>query len=455
MENGQNVEVIKVENRVEAFLKAFSVKNILRHCNITKRHGASPFNILLKITQLPFAHQSFYHDLIAAGHKGLRKDTIYALLNSPYYNWRRFLLTLCTTIISKFFMSLTSEWREKVLIVDFTIYARARSKCTELLSRVYDHVLDRFLKGFRLLTLGWSDGSSFLPTDFALMASSDPENLINGINEKIHKNTNGYKRRREALKKATENVVDMVARALQFGINADYVLMDSWFCFPVLIESLKNLRRSLHVICMLKDLPSIRFRYRGRSLRLGELYAVVPKHRGRAIVKASVIVKIAAGLRVRIIFVKHRHKQEWLAILSTNLNIDDEEIIRIYGKRWDIEVFFKVVKSYLHLAKEIQAKSYDALIAHTTIVFTRYLLLSCQQRQAIDERTLDGVFRACVQELKDLTLAEAINRLIAFVIERLREHWQHGEKLLDEIIDALMSAAAALFLKGELMKTES
>jgi hypothetical protein len=141
--------------------------------------------------------------------------------------------------------------------------------------------------------------------------------------------------------------------------------------------------------------------------------------------------------------------------LSTNLNIADEEIIRIYGKRWDIEVFFKVVKSYLHLAKEIQVKSYDALIAHTTIVFTRYLLLSCQQRQAVDERALDGVFRACVQELKDLTLADAINRLIVFVIAHLREQWQHGEKLLDEIIDTLMSAAAALFLKGELVKTES
>jgi hypothetical protein len=174
-----------------------------------------------------------------------------------------------------------------------------------------------------------------------------------------------------------------------------------------------------------------------------------------AIVKASVIVKIAAGLRVRIIFIKHRHKPEWLAILSTNLNIADEEIIRIYGKRWDIEVFFKVVKSYLQLAKGIQVKSYDALIAHTTIVFTRYLLFSCQQRQAVDERALDGVFRACVQELKDLTLADAINRSIVFVIAHLREQWQHGGKLLDEIIDTLMSAAAALFLKGELVKTES
>jgi len=44
-------------------------------------------------------------------------------------------------------MPLTSERREKILVVDFTTHARARSKCTELLSWVYDYVLDRYLKG--------------------------------------------------------------------------------------------------------------------------------------------------------------------------------------------------------------------------------------------------------------------------------------------------------------------
>ncbi|MDZ7363975.1 MAG: hypothetical protein ONB46_25165 [candidate division KSB1 bacterium] len=57
----------------------FTVKS-----NIAKHHGASPFDRFLEIIQLPFAHQSFYHDLIAAGYKGLCKDTIYALLNNPF-----------------------------------------------------------------------------------------------------------------------------------------------------------------------------------------------------------------------------------------------------------------------------------------------------------------------------------------------------------------------------------
>ncbi len=116
MNDGKNFHTIQVENKMVAFLKAFGVKPLLRRCGIRKRHGAVPFDILTKILHLPFAQQSFYHDVIAAGLPGMRKDTIYALLNSPRYNWRRFLLTLSVTLISRFFQPLTSEQREKVSV---------------------------------------------------------------------------------------------------------------------------------------------------------------------------------------------------------------------------------------------------------------------------------------------------------------------------------------------------
>ena len=455
MKNGQNSHTMQVENKIIAFLNAFAVRPLLRLCRIRKRHGAAPFDILTQILQLPFAQQSFYHGLITAALPGMCKDTIYALLNNPCYNWRRFLLTLSATLITRFFQPLTSERREKVLIIDSSIYARARSKRTELLSWVFDHVLNKSIKGFRLLTLGWSDGNSMVPFDFALLASAKEDKRINGINENIPKRSLGYQRRLEALKKAPENVILMLQRALAFGLSARYVLMDSWFAFPSLIVAIKQLRRALDVICMLKDLPKIHYRYLGRKLQLGELYARLKKRRGKATVKASVIVRLSCGTRVRIVFASGRNQKGWVALLSTDLTLSDDEIIRIYGKRWDIEVFFKVIKSHLRLAKEIQAKSYDALIAHTTMVFTRYLLLACQQRQTVDERTLDGIFRDCIQELKDLTLVEAINRLIAFVLEKLRQQWEIGEKLLTQLIDDLMNAAATLFLQPQTTKSES
>ena len=75
------------------------------------------------------------------------------------------------------------------------------------------------------------------------------------------------------------------------------------------------------------------------------------------------------------------NRKEWLAFICTDMTLSEEEIIRIYGKRWQIEVFFKTCKSMLNLIGECHSLSYDALTAHVSIVFTRYMLLAMEQRQ--------------------------------------------------------------------------
>jgi len=58
-----------------------------------------------------------------------------------------------------------------------------------------------------------------------------------------------------------------------------------------------------------------------------------------------------------------------------NTSLSDAEIIRIYGNRWSIEIFFKASKSLMKLENEFQGRSYDMMINHITIVFTRYIIL--------------------------------------------------------------------------------
>jgi hypothetical protein len=53
-----------------------------------------------------------------------------------------------------------------------------------------------------MLTLGWSDGKTFIPLDFALLSSKKAQ--INWIADNIDKRSSGYKRRLEALKSAPE-----------------------------------------------------------------------------------------------------------------------------------------------------------------------------------------------------------------------------------------------------------
>ena len=123
---------------------------------------------------------------------------IYGFLNNPYYNWRK-LLFLLSTRIYPVFKGLNSNADEEVLIADDSPYDRSQSKFVELLSRVFDHNSGRFIKGFRTLTLGWSDSSSFLGLDFALLSSSKEENRYCDANENINQRSCGGIRRKEAL----------------------------------------------------------------------------------------------------------------------------------------------------------------------------------------------------------------------------------------------------------------
>ena len=85
----------------------------------------------------------------------------------------------------------------------------------------------------------------------------------------------------------------------------------------------------------------------------------------------------------KIVCVRNKAKshKDWLAFICTDTTLSEEEIIRVYGKRWQIEVFFKTCKSMLNLIGECRSLSYDALTAHVAIVFTRYMLLAMEQRQ--------------------------------------------------------------------------
>jgi len=56
---------------------------------------------------------------------------------------------------------------------------------------------------------------------------------------------------------------------------------------------------------------------------------------------ASVIVTLKDEHTAKVVFVRDRRKKDWLALLSTDIHFHDEDIVRIYSKRWDIEVFFK------------------------------------------------------------------------------------------------------------------
>lgn len=199
----------------------------------------------------------------------------------------------------------------------------------------------------------------------------------------------------------------------------------------------------------MKELRSIRFTYQVRSLSLNELYQAVPKRRGRARTVANVIVDVGTDekpLLARLIFVRDREKREqWVALLSTDLELPETKIIRIYGKRWDIEVFFKVTKSHLKLAKEFRGQSYDMMISHTTIVCLRYTMLALESRQNLDSRIIGGMFYDCCDELQDIKLATALQLILNSIQKALETTLGLTENKIEELHRFFFSSLPASF----------
>ncbi len=430
----------QINSRIFSFFKDIKLGKLLRKSNILKLRGASCLIVFHIIFQLIFTGKNLYQLLESKSAKlPIKKDAVYDFLNSVSYNWRKFLLLLSSMIIKKKLYPLTSESRTNVLIFDDSLYSRARSKAVELLSKVHDHASGKYVRGFRMLTLGWSDGNSFVPVAFSLLSSKKDKNRINDINDDIDKRTNGYKRRKEALKKATETMFDLLDGACKYSLPVDYVLFDSWFAYPKIIKKILNY--NLQVVCRLKAMYRVYYTYKGKKLNLKQLYNSVKKKRGQNQIVASVIVGLGSDkkgkqIKAKIIFVRdNSDKSKWVALLSTDLDLEDKEIIRIYGKRWDIEVFFKMNKSYLRLAKEFQGRTYDMMFAHTTIVFTRYIMLTLEVRSSQDSKTFGGMFFEYCDELADIKFMEALLLIVDLFKQTLNECLIITEEKINQLLD--------------------
>ncbi|MCJ7841123.1 hypothetical protein MUB24_09485 [Lederbergia sp. NSJ-179] len=98
-----------------------------------------------------------------------------------------------------------------------------------------------------------------------------------------------------------------------------------------------------------------------------------------------------------------------------------------------------MVKSHLRLAKEFQSRSYDALVAHTTVVFARYIMLAMSSREEEDPKTIGQLFYLCCDEMEDLHFAQAFMLILDLLKSTLLEEPVLSEERVQSIIDQLFN----------------
>ena len=399
-------------------IRELQVSRILKQSNIKGKSGKSFFDVFQFLLLLVFQNCNLYHFLNSKKQDtAYSKNTYYRFLNQTRFNWGRFISLLASKVIA-YFDTLTRSERIKCFVLDDSVIPRERSKKVELLSYVYNHVIGRTVKGFNLLALGWTDGYSYIPVGFNMMASAKAEKRLNEIKENIDKRSNGYKARRDAILPKPEAAVKLIRNALAAGIRASYVLMDTWFTNEPFIE--KILAEGLDVIGMLKDHQQY-YIYQGHRYQLKSLGTLVSFRKPGNILYSIIVRTGKKNIPVKLVFVRNRNnRSQYIVLLSTDCSISDGEIVRTYGNRWSIELFFRASKSLLDLGTEFQGLSYDMSVSSTAIVCTRYILLEWLRRKENDQKTICELFYVCCDDIQDIELSTALKQLLKILVNGIR-----------------------------------
>ncbi len=258
--------------------------------------------------------------------------------------------------------------------------------------------------------------------------------LISGTNARIGGNVKA-----QALRKGTEVTLELLRSALNQGIHADYVLFDTWFSSPKMFQQIRDLK--CHCVAMVKRSQKIYYRYQGQKMDVKEIFKRNKKRRGRSRYLLSVQVEaVVEGevLPIKLVYIRNRNKRnDYLVLASTDIDLTEDEIIQLYARRWSVEVYFKMCKQYLKLAK-YQGISYDGIFAHTTLVAIGYMILAVQERESKDDRTLGELFYLLIDELSELSVSEAILQLLVLFQEAFADEYVLDEAVLNNIIEQFL-----------------
>jgi hypothetical protein len=406
----------KLRNPIYETLQLLNLKSILKQSNFTKREGVGAHVVVLHFVYMLMMNKKIA-TFMNQSKDSLKKDVYYRLLKNSSYNWRK-LLSLSSLKIIKLLHKVQKGSSVKVLILDDTVEGKTGKHIEGSRSSLWSNKEKRTIKGINVVSLNYSDGLSNIMLDFAISMGKFAKVEIAEFTQTIDTRTTAYKRRVEIMKGKSQIAIDMVNRAIKSGIQADYLLVDSWYSKPIFLKEMNDL--GLKVITRIannnkiwnfmdkeKTLDAIYSKYRKLKTSQNGTYGKKIKFK-----YFSVIVEHKNAGKLKIVFLKTKDKL--IPIVSTDLEITDDEIIEIYKRRWDIEQGYKELRQHFGFGQE-ENRIYEALIARITLSFFTYNIVSYINRMSNEPKTIGGLFKDLECELA--TLAIAMQTFIAILDE--------------------------------------
>ena len=395
---------------ISSSLKCFTFSRLCKVVSEVKLKGYSFEWVMTILLSMPFIAANSVNSMLSGcvqHHIEARKDTFYRIKNNQSICWRMLLWLFA----AKFKMLTDSRSNDqdtpKCMVFDDSTIVKT-GKNIEMVSRVFDHVTQRYLLGFKLLVMGYWDGISFIPLDFSMHRErgknkEKPFGLKKKELKKQHKTKRqcgsfSDERAKEVDMSKIDCAIKMFRRAISQGFLVDYVLMDSWFTCEAFVNAVLSVKKqTVHLIGMYKTAKT-KFLYNGAMHTHKEIRNMTGKPKrcrklGFYYTEAQVYFK---GKPIKLFFSKQGKNGKWKVFLCTDTKLSFIKMLEIYQIRWTIEVFFKESKQLLGLGR-CQSNNFDAQIADTTITMVQYILLTMKYRVEHYE-SMTGMFLGVKEE---------------------------------------------------------
>jgi len=395
-----------LKNPILEVLQEIKITKILKESNFIKRDvGYSPFQILLHFLYM-LIMQKRQSSFIKQSHSAFGKDTYYRFIKSSRYNWRKLLLLSSIALLQKI-RPLYRYGEQCLLIIDDTVEPKRGRLIEGSCKYIWSNKEHRAINAINIVSLNYADSHSTFQLDFAIKMNSSKRKDISEFTTKLHHRSNAYKRKSETLKSKNTLALEMIKRALDAGVEADYLLIDSWYAKPDFIKQVDDL--GVPVIARLPNNRVI-WNFKGKYKTLNAIYnslkSIRRKQRGKhgkiSYIYFDTIVEHTTLGKVKLVFL-HTGK-DLLIFISTDLQLSATEILKTYKKRWNIEQGYKELRELFGLGKE-ENRIYEALIAKITLSMFAYNIVSYINRIRAEPQTLGELFRDLECELEALAIS--------------------------------------------------
>ncbi len=229
----------KLKNPIFKTMQVLNIKTILSQSKFTKKDGVSVYMVVIHFVYMLVMNKKI-STFSNQSDDSLKKDVYYRLLSNSNYNWRK-LLSLSTLKILKLLHKVQDKKAVRVLIIDDTVEGKVGKDIEGSSDYLWSNKEKRTIRGINVVSLNYSDGFSNLMLDFEIATNKYARVALENFTNIVDYRSNAHIRRLETLKGKSQIAIAMVKRAVNSGIYADYLLVDSWYSKPSFIKEMNEL----------------------------------------------------------------------------------------------------------------------------------------------------------------------------------------------------------------------